>query len=38
VTRTDRTEDYLGHMIEAIDRALSYVTPFASAAAFAQDQ
>jgi uncharacterized protein with HEPN domain len=25
-------------MIEAIDRALSYVTPFASAAAFAQDQ
>lgn len=34
----DRTSDYLGHMREAIDRALAYTEPFATLTEFAANQ
>lgn len=38
MTGAGRTPDYLGHMLDAIDRAVTYSAPFSTADAFAQNQ
>ncbi len=37
MSKPERTYGYIGHMIEAIDRALIYTAPFDTAAAFGQN-